>query len=150
MPMLLVLSGVPVLHLRAVRFFGLLAGQLTGGGWCLTTAPDIAVICTINNSGAGPASNFEVAINKNSSSMDCDTAEDAAGVIVSLAGGVSTSGSLQLVLPQAVGTYTASIMADSDCQLAEEINPDDNTRQTTYDVNGFDLSASFVGGSWNK
>lgn len=89
---------------------------------------------------------FGYAIVMNGSSMDCNSPNDYTALTATLAPGASKTFNVPMNLPSSPGNYTAVSMADSDCRVVE---PDEgnNKKTATYTVSGFDLSASFVGGT---
>ncbi len=89
---------------------------------------------------------FEVAVNSDSATMDCNSVENGTTVI-NTGIGARTSINLTIVgvtMPT-VGPFnkTAVVMVDSDCQIIET-NELDNTRTDTYTLLVLDLKARFV------
>jgi len=94
----------------------------------------VSAIVTVENSGtANVSAPFEVAINRNASSMTCSTSEDGSIVIASLAQGASQTVFISITLPLTTGVYTAAAMADSNCAISES-NESNNTDTTAYIV----------------
>jgi len=114
----------------------------------LTLAPNLGKNCT---------GKFEVAMNLDEAAisvpMDCSDPKS----IVATAGPLGPAGSGQesitltmpFTYPSAIGAYMAWALADSACGVSET-DEGDNTATKNYLVWGYDLSATFVPGSWNK
>jgi hypothetical protein len=89
---------------------------------------------TVKNIGTGATTpSFESAINLNTTTMGCATAENGALVLAGLAPGASRVFSIPLTLPTTPGAYTAVGMADSDCVIPEA-SETNNAMSTTYQV----------------
>ncbi len=108
---------------------------------------------TVANSGlVTTGTGFNVGVVMNASSLSCGGASFTAST-TALAAGSSAIVTVPVTLPSAVGTLTATAMADSgpsSCPggAVTESNEADNTLTTTYTVQGFDLSVSIT--SFNK
>ena len=102
---------------------------------------------------------FEVAINMDRSTIQaihgtppdmlCTDPKDAVVPVGPLGPGEALWEQTVPVTLPAPGSYIATAMVDSGC-IVSESDESNNTGIDNYDLNGFDLSATFVGDSWNK
>lgn len=106
-------------------------------------APGAAVTAqvTVQNIGDAVAGNFEVAVNRSASSMNCSSAESGASNVFSLNQGASITVPVDIILPSTVGPYTAFAMADSDCAVSE-YNDNNNILSASYSVDNINLTAT--------
>src|SRR3989344_1182392 len=87
--------------------------------------------------------------------MDCTDPKDAVVILGPLGPGEALFEQTVSVELPAPGSYTATALVDSagsslPCGVVSESVESNNTAIDAYDLDGFDLSATFVGGSWDR
>jgi uncharacterized repeat protein (TIGR02543 family) len=113
-------------------------------------AAGTASVTVTNNGGQSTGVSFEVGFHDGSpaiASIDC-TNEETGVVTAALVAGSSVNVSIPFTYP-AVGTYTARIMADSDCQVTES-NESDNAASDTYTSTSPQPPGNVSGWAWSE
>jgi hypothetical protein len=102
---------------------------------------------TVRNFGGGSTgSGFEVAVNRNSSTMNCNSGESGSqNTGVQLGAGLSRDfNNISVTLPASDGVFTATAMVDSDCDISES-NEGNNIRNDSYTVASPGVCAQYAG-----